>query len=391
MDNLQMLDMMKPMFKGFKIGIDIEVAGKILKTNADHVAGSRVTLLEMDMEALLQDETKLKQVQALGPNASVSEPPYLKDEGSEGERPGRHHRLPLGPLVTCAVTPAPEAKLFLKWVGANASFLPCSARTIRPRSGVPRAVPAWGGVLRPVDERRLAGGPVAERREPLTWVATCVRDAADALIGELDGWPRATPRGPHLLLRGARPAFQPAAGRLGRGERHARGLSVDLAAALLYLNKTGTTASSGSTRRAVTTCRPTHTGRIVHAERIRAAWPPGHACLSITCRPFDRVAGEARPGEFVYFDPPMRRSGRPPTSGIPPAGFGRRQAGCRRSPSVWPDAASRCCSVTRARIRSSDCTGSGRPTPPACASAGWRRGAPSTPGPTAADRSRNCS
>jgi hypothetical protein len=81
MDNPQMLDMMKSMFKGFKIGIDVEVAGKILKTNADHVAGSRVTLLEMDMEALLQDEAKLKQVQkALGPTASVSElKPYLKD------------------------------------------------------------------------------------------------------------------------------------------------------------------------------------------------------------------------------------------------------------------------------------------------------------------------
>ena len=81
MDNPQMLDMMKSMFKGFRIGIDIEVAGKILKTNADHVAGSRVTLLEMDLEALMQDEAKLKQMQkALGPNASVSElKPYLKD------------------------------------------------------------------------------------------------------------------------------------------------------------------------------------------------------------------------------------------------------------------------------------------------------------------------
>ena len=81
MDNPQMLDMMKSMFKGFKIGIDVEVAGKILKTNADHVTGSRVTLLEMDLEALMQDEAKLKQVQkVLGPNASVSElKPYLKD------------------------------------------------------------------------------------------------------------------------------------------------------------------------------------------------------------------------------------------------------------------------------------------------------------------------
>ena len=81
MDNPQMLEMMRTMFKGFRVGIDIEVAGKILKTNADHVAGSRVTLLEMDMEKLLQDEAKLKQVQSmLGPDASVSElKPYLKD------------------------------------------------------------------------------------------------------------------------------------------------------------------------------------------------------------------------------------------------------------------------------------------------------------------------
>lgn len=81
MDNPQMLDMMRSMFKGFRVGIDVVVAGKILKTNADHVSGSRVTLLEMDMEKLLADEAKLKDVQkALGPGASVSElKPYLKD------------------------------------------------------------------------------------------------------------------------------------------------------------------------------------------------------------------------------------------------------------------------------------------------------------------------
>lgn len=81
MENPQMLEMMRTMFKGFRVAIDVEVAGKILKTNADHVAGSRVTLLEMDMEKLLQDEAKLKQVQSvLGPDASISElKPYLKD------------------------------------------------------------------------------------------------------------------------------------------------------------------------------------------------------------------------------------------------------------------------------------------------------------------------
>ena len=81
MDNPQMTEMMKTMFKGFKVNIDLQVAGTILKTNADHVAGSRVTLLEMDLGALLADEAKLREVQkVLGPNASVAElKPYLKD------------------------------------------------------------------------------------------------------------------------------------------------------------------------------------------------------------------------------------------------------------------------------------------------------------------------
>jgi hypothetical protein len=81
MDNPQMTEMMKTMFKGFKVSIDVEVAGKILETNADHVSGSRVTLLEMDLEALLSDEEKLKEVQkVLGPGASIAElKPYMKD------------------------------------------------------------------------------------------------------------------------------------------------------------------------------------------------------------------------------------------------------------------------------------------------------------------------
>lgn len=81
MENPQMLEMMKAMFKGFKVGIDLEVVGKIVKTNADYVQGSRVTLLEMELDGLLENEAKLKEVQkALGPNASIAElKPYLKD------------------------------------------------------------------------------------------------------------------------------------------------------------------------------------------------------------------------------------------------------------------------------------------------------------------------
>jgi hypothetical protein len=76
-----MMQMVKTMFQGFKIAIDLEVDGKIVKTNADYVNGSRVTLLELDMAGLFEDEAKLKALQSkLGPGASISEiKPYLKD------------------------------------------------------------------------------------------------------------------------------------------------------------------------------------------------------------------------------------------------------------------------------------------------------------------------
>jgi len=79
--NPMIMNMIKTMFDGFKINIDLEVVGAIVKTNADYVSGSRLTLLEMDMGALLADEAKLRALQGkIGPGASFSEvKPYLKD------------------------------------------------------------------------------------------------------------------------------------------------------------------------------------------------------------------------------------------------------------------------------------------------------------------------
>jgi hypothetical protein len=76
-----MLQMIKTMFQGFRIGIDLEVEGKILKTNADYVNGSRITLLEVDVANLFEDEAKLKALQSkIGPGASISAlRPYLND------------------------------------------------------------------------------------------------------------------------------------------------------------------------------------------------------------------------------------------------------------------------------------------------------------------------
>jgi hypothetical protein len=79
--NPMMMNMLKTMFQGFKINIALEVAGSIVKTNAEYVAGPRITLLEMDMAALLDDEAKLRALQSkVGPGASFSDvKPFLKD------------------------------------------------------------------------------------------------------------------------------------------------------------------------------------------------------------------------------------------------------------------------------------------------------------------------
>jgi hypothetical protein len=79
--NPMIMGMIKTMFQGFKINIALEVVGSILKTNAEYVDGPRITLLEMDMGALLADEAKLKALQGkIAPGASFSDvKPYLKD------------------------------------------------------------------------------------------------------------------------------------------------------------------------------------------------------------------------------------------------------------------------------------------------------------------------
>ena len=83
--NPMIMNMMKTMFQGFKVNIGLEVVGSIVKTNADYVNGSHITLLEMDVMELLSDEAKLKALQskigARGPDSlSLSQVrPLLKD------------------------------------------------------------------------------------------------------------------------------------------------------------------------------------------------------------------------------------------------------------------------------------------------------------------------
>jgi hypothetical protein len=48
-----MLEQFKTMFEGLRASVAVEVAGPIVKTNADHVSGSKVTLLSIDFNQMM--------------------------------------------------------------------------------------------------------------------------------------------------------------------------------------------------------------------------------------------------------------------------------------------------------------------------------------------------
>jgi hypothetical protein len=56
-----MLEMMKPMLKGLRITIGVEVDGTVVKTNSAYAAANRVTFMDMDFGALLADQKALKE------------------------------------------------------------------------------------------------------------------------------------------------------------------------------------------------------------------------------------------------------------------------------------------------------------------------------------------
>ena len=60
----QMMAMMRPMLSGMFVDVAIAVDGRIVKTNAPFVDGARVTLVQLDLDKVMQDDaawTKLQQ------------------------------------------------------------------------------------------------------------------------------------------------------------------------------------------------------------------------------------------------------------------------------------------------------------------------------------------
>ena len=75
----EQLAMMKEMMGGLKVSIQVEVAGKLVKTNSPHVAGSTVTLMEMDFDKIMTDAAKLKKLVAAQPKTPEEAKALMKD------------------------------------------------------------------------------------------------------------------------------------------------------------------------------------------------------------------------------------------------------------------------------------------------------------------------
>ena len=73
--------MMKMMMKGLFVDVSLNVNGRILKSNAPYVKGSRVTLMQIDFDKVLADETGLQKLQGASDVKSLSGVPGLQVVG----------------------------------------------------------------------------------------------------------------------------------------------------------------------------------------------------------------------------------------------------------------------------------------------------------------------
>lgn len=72
------MQMAQQMFKDMKITLAIEVAGEIKETNAEYRDGARVTLMEMDMNKLLANPAKFKELAKADPQSLQETKALLK-------------------------------------------------------------------------------------------------------------------------------------------------------------------------------------------------------------------------------------------------------------------------------------------------------------------------
>lgn len=74
----QAIAMMKMFTRGMFVDVSLDVDGRILKTDAQHVQGSRVTLLQLDFDKLLADDAGLQKLQKATDLKGLTGVPGLK-------------------------------------------------------------------------------------------------------------------------------------------------------------------------------------------------------------------------------------------------------------------------------------------------------------------------
>jgi hypothetical protein len=74
----QALAMMKMMMQGAFLDVSLAVDGRIIKSNAAHVDGSKITLLQVDFDKLMADEATLKKLEAAKDPKALADLPGLK-------------------------------------------------------------------------------------------------------------------------------------------------------------------------------------------------------------------------------------------------------------------------------------------------------------------------
>ena len=74
----QAMAMMKMMMRGLYVDVTLNVNGRILKSNAPYVDGSRVTLMQIDFDKLLADDEALQKLQNAKDIKSLAAVPGLK-------------------------------------------------------------------------------------------------------------------------------------------------------------------------------------------------------------------------------------------------------------------------------------------------------------------------
>ena len=69
----EMMAMLAPMFKDMRVAISVEPVGTLVRTNATHVQGQRVTLFDVAFGEILADPAGLEKMEKLGKNPSLPE------------------------------------------------------------------------------------------------------------------------------------------------------------------------------------------------------------------------------------------------------------------------------------------------------------------------------